>query len=296
VNVRDWREADSAVLAPLYEHGRRRWAAALGWDTSQTWRTIEQARTTWGLPGLLAQDDSGRVRGWTFFLPQHNRLQVGGLAAETPAATGVLLDSLLAVSSDAGAEGVSCFVFDEAPNLGGELQRRGFETESFLYLVRDLGGAEQPLAAAGDAWQPEHSAAAAALLHAAYDAASARHLAPGHTLAAWEQYVRNLLEQTGLGTFNAGASRVIHGGGALDALVLVTALSPETAHLAQVAVRPSRRGGGVARRLVTEACARAAAQGYTRATLLVGASNAAARRLYASLGFVPGSQFIAAHR
>ena len=51
----------------------------------------------------------------------------------------------------------------------------------------------------------------------------------------------------------------------------------------------------MARRLILDACAAAAADGYKRATLLVADSNTAARELYATLGFTASSRFVAAH-
>jgi GNAT superfamily N-acetyltransferase len=297
VNVCDWRDADARILAPLYEDGRRRWTGALGWDTSGAWRNLEEARTTWGLPGLLAVDDAGRVQGWTYFLAQDDLLQVGGLAAESPLATRALVETLVQISGDAGMRGVSCFMFDEAPTVGDALGRLGFEIEPFEYLSRAIALASmRDLLTGADGWRHGDAAAAGALLHASYGPETARHIAPGHTPAAWERYVRNLVEQTGLGTFNPTATRVVRGAGGIDALALVTALSPETAHIAQVAVRSSRRGEGLATALVEDACARAAEQGHTRATLLVGSSNTAARRLYDRLGFAPGPRFLAARR
>jgi len=297
VNVCDWRDAGVDLLAPLYAHGQERWQRALDWDTSDNWRQIEQARTTWGLPGLLALDEAGRVRGWTFFLPQDNLLHVGGLVAETPLATRALLDRLLEVCDACGADGVSCFVFEEAAGLADEIARRGFDTEPFLYLSRDTASGATPVGTSGaDSWCADDIDEAAALLRAAYRPEVARHFAPGHTAEAWARYVRHLVEQTGLGTFNAEATRVVRGADCIDAIVIVTALSADTAHLAQVVVHPSRRGSGLAASLVAEACSLAGRQGYGCATLLVGASNAAAVRLYDSLGFVPRARFLAAHR
>ena len=57
--LRDWREAPQEMLAPAMEGERDRWLRHLQWDPSAAWRDVEQARTTWGLPGLIAVDASG---------------------------------------------------------------------------------------------------------------------------------------------------------------------------------------------------------------------------------------------
>jgi ribosomal protein S18 acetylase RimI-like enzyme len=79
----------------------------------------------------------------------------------------------------------------------------------------------------------------------------------------------------------------------MQALVLATRIAPGTVHLAQVAVHPSRRRAGLARRLVDEACRLAASRGARLVTLLVGARNTAARALYERIGFAERATFVA---
>jgi ribosomal protein S18 acetylase RimI-like enzyme len=296
--VRDWRDADRDLLQPLYDRGQQGWLATLGWDTSNTLREVEHARTTWGLPGLLASDESG-IRGWTFFLPEDNILHVGGLAADTPRATSSLLDALVELSEAHGAEALSCFMLDEAPELSSGLTTRGFDVEPFLYLARTIeprSASSRETSAGAMPWQAADTDDVAMLLRDAYGADAGRHFAPRHTPAEWQRYVRNLVEQTACGELNTDATRVVRSGGRLEAVVIATSLSPTTAHLAQVVVHPSRRGAGLARTLVEDACAIAHRQGHRLATLLVGASNTAARRLYAGLGFTERATFVAASR
>jgi ribosomal-protein-alanine N-acetyltransferase len=57
-------------------------------------------------------------------------------------------------------------------------------------------------------------------------------------------------------------------------------------HINTIAVAPTRRREGLATRLMVHVMEDAARTGANRATLEVRASNTAARRLYASLGFV----------
>jgi len=57
-------------------------------------------------------------------------------------------------------------------------------------------------------------------------------------------------------------------------------------HINTIAVAPDRRREGLATRLMFHVMQEAAREGGTRATLEVRASNAPARRLYATLGFV----------
>lgn len=305
MNVTDWRTASVDVLRPVYERGRQGWLRDLGWETSGALREVEHARTTWGLPGFLASDDAGHVRGWTFYFPEDNVFHVGGLTADTPSATSALLDALVDTAEANAAAGVSCFIYEEATGVGPELTRRGFDVEPFLYLSREVAparhtgsrsGRDPRLATTAEEWRPDDVGGAAALMRAAYGPVAGRHFAPRDTPAEWDRYLRNLVTHTACGELNAEATRVIRRGGVMEALVLVTTLSQDTVHLPQVVVHESRRGEGLAAALIEHACAIAAGQGFNRATLLVGATNHAARRLYDRIGFTHRATFVAARR
>jgi ribosomal protein S18 acetylase RimI-like enzyme len=297
MNITDWRGAAPEVLMPLYERGQRTWLRALRWDASRTWRQVEQARTTWGLPGLLAADEAGDIRGWTFFLPEDDVLHVGGLTADTANATSALVDALVHLSEGHAPGGLSCFMFNEAPSLGRELLRHGFDVEPFLYLSREIAGADSARGGVRAAsWQADDIDPVAALLREAYGPDAGRHFAPHGTADEWRRYVANLVEQAACGEINAEATRVLRSGRDLVGLVLVTSISPDTAHIAQVAEHPTHRGRGLAAALLADASSIAVRQGCTASTLLVGASNERARRLYESLGFVERAGFVAARR
>lgn len=299
--IRDWRGADPVALQASYEEEQQHWVSELGWDASANWTAVEQARVTWGLPGFIALDRSGRVRGWTFFLQDAGVLQIGGLSADSPRSTGALLDAIVNATSRYDADAISCFTCERAPSLERELTRRGFEVESFLYLSRTAGfeppcahpAAEQGLTA--DAWQRDDVVAASELLRVAYGERG-RHFAPDLTPAAWERYVRNLVEQTACGVLNVEATRVVRGDAGMRGLVLVTAVGARTAHIAQVAVHPSVCRQGLAGSLVREACTRAAGEGFAAVTLLVGAANGPARALYEAQGFRERATFVAARK
>jgi ribosomal protein S18 acetylase RimI-like enzyme len=294
--VADWRSADPATLRSCYEQEARHWQAELGWDTAETWLTVEQARCTWGLPGLIAFDGS-QVRGWTFYTRESDRLEVGALVSQSPTTTSQLLESLIEAGKDLPL--TSCFMLERAPDVRAALVREGFEVEEFLYLSKPLNAEIEKEAAdasssSAGGWLDGDIEAAALLLRAAYSEEQGRHFAPNGRVGEWTRYVRNLVEQTACGLLDSWTTRVVRDGHAMRALVLVTVIGPRTAHIAQIAVDPQHRRQGLAERLVVDACARAAAMGRDEITLLVGESNQAARRLYDRLGFRRRATFIAA--
>ena len=84
--------------------------------------------------------------------------------------------------------------------------------------------------------------------------------------------------------------------GRLIGAVLTTGLSPDTAHIAQVVVGPQRARQGIGRTLLSHAFDAAGQTGHSAITLMVDEENAAARALYARLGFVECSAFASARR
>ena len=294
--LRDWRQADASVVRQCYEREQRSWQDDLGWDTTWTWATVEQARISWGLPGLLACDDDGTVHGWAFSMPDGARLHIGGLVAASPSLTEALLDHMIAHPAAGG--GLACFIRDRAPGLVNALTCRGFEVERFLYLARPLTAEDARLVAGfaspSRGWTDRDFAAAVALLQASYSSEAGRHFAASGAAAEWAKYLSGVVQQAGCGIIDRAATRVHLECGGLQALALVTAIHPQTAHLAQLAVHPDLRGCGVGARLVREALACAASTGKTAMTLLVGEHNQRARRLYDSLGFEERATFVAA--
>jgi ribosomal protein S18 acetylase RimI-like enzyme len=290
--VRDWRDADPADTQWLYAREQDYWVRELAWDASSAWREIEQARLTWGLPGRIAFDEQQTPCGWCYCMPDGDTFHLGGIVSDTPRVTAALVDASLSIATAAAKPArVSSFVPMRAEGLEDALVERGFVCERYHYLARPIAPSAGGAIDAG-AWQDELLIPAAVLLQAAYGQGG-RHFAPRGLQVEWEHYVRGLVERPGCGVLEPAITRVVRSADTMDALVLVTRIAPGTVHLAQVAVHPSRRREGVARRLVDEACRLAAARGARLVTLLVGEKNAAARALYELMGFAPRATFVA---
>jgi ribosomal protein S18 acetylase RimI-like enzyme len=294
--LRDWRQADAALLRGCYERERRSWRDDLGWDTEWTWATIEHARVAWGLPGLLAVDDAGEVRGWAFYMREGETLHIGGLVASSAAVTDQLLDGVLGSAPPRAA----CFIRDRAPGLVDALHRGGLDPERFLYLSRPLTAADASLlpatphrAVVSDSWNQGDVAAAARLFHEAYPRKAAQHFAGDGTLDDWTKYVAGVVAQGGCGQLDPDATRVIRLGDELTGIAMVTVIAPDTAHLAQLVVHPGHRGQGIASALLRDVLARGASSGKSAMTLLVSEQNRPARQVYEGAGFVPRGLFVA---
>jgi ribosomal protein S18 acetylase RimI-like enzyme len=295
MNLGDWRDAEPADTQLLYAREQDFWVRELAWDASNSWREIEQARTTWGLPGRMAIDHKRTVRGWSYYMPDGETLHIGGIASDTKEATAALIDACLEMAAAPPRPvRVSCFVPDRAEGFEAALVDRGFSCEHYHYLSRTLTpSAEQGRAPEAEGWREGDLLDAAELLRTSYGE-HGRHFAPRGTVTEWENYTRGLVERPGCGDLEPAITRVVRDAGHLIALVLTTRVAPGTIHLAQVAVHPARRREGFGRRLVDEACRLAQPRAARQATLLVGEKNTAARTLYTSMGFEPRATFIAA--
>jgi ribosomal protein S18 acetylase RimI-like enzyme len=309
----DWRHLDARALALVFARERARWLVELGWETRDSWLQVERARTTWGLPGIAAVDESGRVRGLTFFHASGSRFELGGVFAEAADLRQRLLDAAVDVCTEAGGECLSAFLYAGASPSEAVLTGQGFKVERFDYLtvegarVRGCEGAREGARVRGCEgtevqasdlhvrdWRKTDVDALAALLHVSYDQTAAARFVTEPTRDGWRRYVANLVEQTACGVVVPRLTRLAWWRDGLVGAVLVTALAPGTAHVAQLAVHPDWRRRHLAGTLLDETLSLARSAGYTRTTLLTGTRNVAAQALYRGRGFTASAQFLSA--
>ncbi|MEQ1759081.1 MAG: GNAT family N-acetyltransferase [Vicinamibacterales bacterium] len=302
MTIVDWRGVDARTLALVFARERARWLADLGWDTREAWLHIERARTTWGLPGLAAVDEGGRVRGLTFFHDTNGRFDIGGVFADSDRVRERLLETAISVCEDAKAGEISTFFYSTDTATAGVLATRGFELEQVDYLslaldrahITGTGRALTTVACRG--WQNDDVEALAGLLHVSYDPEAARRFVPEVTPEGWRHYVSTLVTHGACGAVLPSMTRLAWSQNQLVGAVLATDLGPATAHIAQVAVHPAWRRKGLAGDLIDEAVSRAMTSGYARITLLASAVNPSAQKLYRDRGFVATATFMAASR
>jgi len=305
IHCEDWRDLSPAAMSLLYAHERERWLQALNWDPAPSFAEVERARAAGEVPGFVARRGQ-HLLGWTFFLLHQATLQIGALNGTSAGIVRQLLERVLATPESDMAKRLSCFVFPDNPALMSALVRRRFELRPQQYLTRLLapGDWRQRLGATGAwaadgtrvrTWAITEAADCVRILARAYETQpGAECFAPGGRIDEWAQYFGQLMNTPGCGTWVPAASFVVEakGAGAPVGLIVTTAVSPSTAHVAQVAVDPAWRGRGFGRLLVQAASAAALDAGYNRITLLVDTANTPARMLYDRLGFVPGPQFL----
>lgn len=298
----DWQTCDRGVVAPLLAAEIKAWRDTFSWDVAEAWSVVEPARQAGQLPGLVARDATGHAVGWTSFVPHRGQLQVMALVADDAATTSALVDGVLTSAESRACDSTLFCVRDHAPGLVAALQRRGFQIDPYRYLVLALEDrARTPHTF--DRWHDDLESMAALCRRAYRDHAGVRAFAPGGTPDEWRHYLTTLVEGTGCGWFlpelslveRAAAGAHTTSGRQIGAAIMLTDLGTGTAHIAQLAVDPERRGRGTGRRMV-DAVLDEASRFYDQVTLLVAGSNTAAVGLYEAAGFRDHATFVVARR
>ncbi len=301
----DWRDLPHAAAATLLADERTRWVDALQWDPTDSFAQLETGRAAGRVPGFVARRGP-HVVGWTFFVLHDGTLQIGALNGASAGIVRLLLERVLDAPEADMARRLACFVFPDNPALSSALVRRRFDLRPQQYLARPLDDGEwrRALPATGTwnahgqrlrSWSIADAADCVRLLARAYAReAGAECFAPGGRIDEWAQYFGQLVHTPGCGTWLPEASFLLQARASTApiGLVVTTAVSGSTAHVAQVVVDPQWRGRGIGRTLVQAAASAAIDGGYERLTLLVDNGNTPARALYDTLGFRPGPQFL----
>lgn len=299
MNVVDWRDAPTDVIQPLLLAERKRVLDRLHWDMGPSFRAVELARQRGDLAGLLLEDRHGRPAGWAFYLLSNRLLQIGGLHATSAGGLRVLLDAVLASTEATLAQGVTCFLECSTSSLPSALTRLRFDLQRHDYLEMTLGRPDRANGVARMRLLDRADAPELVRLFARGYAGlpSARMFAPNARLEEWAQYTAQLLGGPAVGIWQPNQSFVVPGeDGRLIAAIVTTEVARGISHVAQLVVDPQHHRGGIGRRLMAAVAEAAATHGARRLTLMVGDANAAAQRLYVSLGFAPRGQFLFGRR
>ena len=301
--VQDWRDVSSTEVLPLLEAERRRWLDLLRWDLGPVLRLVEGARLRGEMPGLILRRPDGTVSGWAFYQLADGLLQIGAVQASTAAGVRQLLDGILAAPEAELASSWSCFLYPHSKSVASALVRQRFELQEPHYLEANLctmPGLSEPVDNSGlSPLSTQDGAAAVRLLARAYAGdPAARAFAPNGRLDEWAQYLGRIFATPIVGAWLPDASLIATTSSRdkLAGLVMTTEVARGIAHIAQLAVDPTIRRQGLGRRLLLAAASRSASLGAERLTLIVDEENAAARALYASLGFISRGTFVFGQR
>jgi ribosomal protein S18 acetylase RimI-like enzyme len=137
-------------------------------------------------------------------------------------------------------------------------------------------------------WQESDLTAAGRLISSAYE----HHLDSEindqyRTVAGSLRFLHNIVRYPGCGAFDPAASCIITGPSRepMVGMLLCSRIRPDTGHVTQICVAPTKRGHGLASHMLDACAANLRARGLAALTLTVTAGNTSAVSLYRSHGY-----------
>lgn len=310
-DIRDLRLFTGHDLRPLLTREAVLWQQRLRWDYTQSIELLLKYLDSRILPGFVAIDrSSGQVGGYCFSVYETHKAVVGDVFAHGPNAPALeetLLNHLLPMLQHTpGVERIESQLLLESDGLQLPFQEHGFVSHRRLFLEADLPDPrelipesslvrreeEKPLQLPSSLkltrWVAPHYQPAGDLIHRCYEGHGDSHINDQYrSVQGSLRFLHNIVRFPGCGVFDAENSFVVRDerSGQLEAVVLVSRVEPEVAHITQLCVAPRRRGYGLGRMLLRHVATQLAAKGIRAVTLTVTEANTPALKLYRSLGF-----------
>ncbi len=310
-DVRDLRLFTGAALRPLLLEEAALWRTRLRWDYTQSVGLLLSYLDSRILPGFVALSrETGAVEGYCFSVYETQKAVVGDVFArgeEKQPLEVLLLNHLLPMLQHTpGVERVESQLMLESETMQEPFREHGFLADRRLFLEAELPDVRELLPENGlvrrpdepvpplpgslhlQRWLAPHYQPAGDLIHRCYEGHGDSHINDQYrTVQGSLRFLHNIVRFPGCGVFDAEHSFVITNerSGQLEALLLVSRVEPDVAHVTQLCVAPRRRGYGLGRLLLRHAATQLAARGFRAMTLTVTEANTPALKLYRSLGF-----------
>jgi ribosomal protein S18 acetylase RimI-like enzyme len=309
LEILDLRHFSALKLRPLLEQEAEFWNQRLHWDYKPSTELLLQYLDSRILPGFVALD-RGRIVGFCFCVYEGHKAVIGDIYASRYESSPLsivqtlvhhLLEMLEASPDIRRIEG-QLLLFDEGvltPLIASSLSR-GTRFQSFprLFLQLDLSG-PSPAATRISAnsfppdielcrWSPTFYNPTAELIQNAY----LNHLDADindqyRTLAGSQRFLHNIIRFPGCGTFDPDSSYVLRTrrDNALIAVLLVSRIAPDAAHITQLCVAPNQRGRRLGASLLHHVLRQLPRHAYRIVSLTVSENNPGALALYTATGF-----------
>ncbi len=298
IEILDLRHFSARQLRPLLTEQAALWQRRLRWDYRAATDILLNYLDQRILPGFVATA-RGKVTGYTFCVYEGTKAVIGDLFTThtNPAPLAVnhtlirhLLETLLhspdiariesqLLLFDAGILPPAFPSFTPYPRLFLELDlppNRPATPPTFPPSIELLR------------WSPTLYNSAGDLIHAAYQShVDAQINDQYRTLAGSLRFLHNVIRFPGCGTFDPEASWALRSTatGKLAALLLVSRVAPDTAHITQLCVDPAYRGAHLGPNLLQLCLNHLPARRYNALTLTVTEANTQAVNLYRRAGF-----------
>lgn len=310
-DIRDLRLFTGDQLRTLLQEEAAVWHQRLRWDYNQSVELLLGYLSSRILPGFVAvHPETGAVDGYCFSVYEASKAVVGDVFARGEDHTRlklILLNHLLPMLQHTpGVERIESQLMLESEPLQSSFQEHGFAAYRRLFLEASLPHPRELIPSGSlvrhhdetlsqlpgslqiSRWLAPHFQAAGDLIHRCYEGHGDSHINDQYrTVQGSLRFLHNIVRFPGCGVFDAENSLVVSNerSGQLEAIVLVSRVESDVAHVTQLCVAPHRRGYGLGRMLLRQVATQLAARGFRAVTLTVTEANSPALKLYTSLGF-----------
>ncbi|WP_031500078.1 GNAT family N-acetyltransferase [Bryobacter aggregatus] len=294
-------QIDVAQMTGLLDEETQRYQEWYRWDFRATAELVKQLVATRSLGGM-ALVDGGRVVGYSYFVIDDTKALIGDAYVCDVWASAASERLLLATTLEAVREFSQVRRLESQPMMlryayshPKAVRHERMFLEVPLAEVRWPNGVQEPAGYRIENWAWRAEEDAAQLLYRAYrghmdSEINDQYRAPGKS----RSYLANLIRYPVCGDFCPAASFTVteKENGQTVGMVLTT-VSEQVGHIAQLCVESSARGRGLGRLLLWAALAKFSELGCEYSTLTVTAANEVAIRLYNSAGYVERSRVAA---
>lgn len=309
LEILDLRHFSAHKLRPLLEQQAALWNQRLHWDYRSASELLLQYLDSRILPGFVALDRS-RIVGFCFCVYEGHKAVIGDIyASRYEAAPPTIVETLTrhlleTLECSPGIQRIEAqlLLFDEGvlgPIFASAAPRGArFQVFPRLFVQRDLIAPTpvETLCAPNPfppnielcRWSPTFYNLAAELIQHAYLGHRDADINDQYrTLAGSQRFLHNIIRFPGCGTFDPESSFVLRTrrDNALAAVLLVSRIAPDAAHITQLCVSPSERGRRLGASLLHYVLRQLPRRAYRTVSLTVSENNPAALALYNATGF-----------
>jgi ribosomal protein S18 acetylase RimI-like enzyme len=306
-DIVELRDIGADALGRVLDEEKITWRSQLQWDFTASAELVRRFVRIQALNGFGLVLD-GRCIGYSYFVSEERKALIGDVYVVREYASAELEDMLLGAVLDAlFAMPAVRRIEAQLMMLHGPFERslpcnRYLRMQARNLMMVDLEDASRLAPGKSAArmvyehWSEERQDEGAQLIAAAYRGHVDSTINDQYrSVQGARRFLNNIVQYPGCGAFNMEGSWVADNPVTrrMAGLSLSSLVASDVGHVTQICVAPEVKGAGVGYELLRRTLNSLAAQGCTKASLTVTASNQEAVQLYQSIGFRATRRFAA---